>query len=956
MNKKKIIIRIFICACISTFCVVLFAQEKTLPGAVQSLENEKEDASDEQISLGFFSQPSMAITGAVATVSGSVLDKSPVSDLSQTFAGRLAGLTTIETNSELTNSTVAKIIRGYSTINGVDPLVVIDGVICPNIYYEYLSPKEIESVSILKDASTTAIYGIKGANGVIVITTKRGKVGAPVVDVFYDQSFQQMTKRPQFPGSAKYAELRNQAGVNDGLGSFSQFSQDDINGFRSGSALYPDNDWYNRFVHSIVLMERAGLNVSGGSERVRYFSNINYLHQAMPFKTENESGRKYDPTPDVHELSIRSNLDLQINKYLSGFLLLNGNVKTERTAQYGNSSIYTGIFNLPPVMYGPVTPPNEENPDAGNQVVTHDAEDNPVYGLLNRSGYARAIRTNIIAQTGLVLDLKFLTEGLTLSARLAYQTNSLNNTVTGQNFERYVRSNNLSELIFTKKGTNENTPLVYGKSSQFYYNLNYQANMNYSRRFGRHSVDAMAYILYLQQERESVTGTSMLPYKHESIGMTVLYGYNDTYFLKGDVGYSGSEQFHPDHRYVTTPAISAAWALSKETFLSDVDQLDLLKLRVSYGISANDQLGNDRFLYSDYITSNGFEGLRGNPELSAEKLKKQNYGIDLNIFRGISLSFDYWLQRCDNMLVNSSGFIPSFQGIPLSYYPKLNNGKMKNRGFELTVGYQKQLSKDLSVLAGTSLNINRNKVLLINESPYDESYAYRYRIENYNLGQKWGYLIDYSNGNGMFNSEQELTARNLSYSFGTPRVGDFIYRDLTNDGTVDERDMAPIGYSNLPQQDYRFSGGIIFKGFDLSFLFHGTGRVSTVVSGVGAYENVFQGVFNDIHQNAWTPERYANGEKITYPALSLTQSTNHVENDFFIMNRSYLRLRNLELAYTLPASVSGKIGAGRIRMALNAQNVFTIDRMRTKYIDPEVSAMNTFQPYRVYNIGINLTF
>jgi TonB-linked SusC/RagA family outer membrane protein len=951
--NSKYTLRLFICLCAGLLWTGLYAQTP------QTAETYDSHQTGDNVNLGYFSQSKESLTGAVSTVTGSTLSKSPVANLSQTFAGRLPGLTTVEgyAGLDLSISTITKLIRGFSTRNGIAPLVIIDGVISPTMSYEYLTPNEIESISVLKDAATTSIYGIQGASGAIVITTRRGFVGKKKIDVYFDQSFQQMTKRPLTVSAAQYAQLRNQAGVNDGLEPYSQFSRIEIDGFEAGTdPLFPNNDWYNMYIKDYTLMQRAGLNIAGGSEKIRYFSNVNYVHQAMPFKTTDEPGRKYDPTPNTHGVSLRSNLDVTLNHYLSGFMRLSGNILRKHRSQYANDAIYTSVFSLAPTQYGPLTPPDEENPDAGNQVVTNDTENFPTYGILNRSGYNRTLETNVMAQTGLTMDMSFLTKGLSVSGLVAFKTFSLNMTLTGQNFERYVRTNDYSELAFVRKGADENTPLAYSKGSTFYYNLDLFANMDYKRRFGNHSIDAMAYIFYLQQEKDATSGANMLPYKSQSMGVTALYGYRDKYFVKGDWAYSGSEQFHPNHRYASTPAISAAWILSKEDFLKSLDRLSLLKLRASYGVTANDQLGDTRFLYVDYIDSGGNEGLRGNPELSAEKIKKQNYGIDLGLFNAFSFNFDYFIHRVDNMLEGSGGRIPAYQGIPLGDYPKLNNGKMENKGFELEIGYDKHLTKDLSVSAGISFSQHDNKVISVNESPYDEDYAYRYRAEGYRIGQQWGYLIDYSNGNGMFNSEAEKTERNLTYSFGTPRVGDFIYQDLNGDNIIDEKDIAPIGHSFIPEHYYAFTGGLCYKNFELSFMFQGTGNASVNISGAGAYENEFQGVFNDIHMNAWTPERYAGGEKITYPALSLVRSTNHRANSFFIMDRSYLRLRNAEIAWTLPANISKKIDAERIRISLNAQNLFTIDRMTSGHIDPEVANMSLYQPYRVYNIGISLTF
>jgi hypothetical protein len=482
------------------------------------------------------------------------------------------------------------------------------------------------------------------------------------------------------------------------------------------------------------------------------------------------------------------------------------------------------------------------------------------------------------------------------------------------------------------------------------YNLSLSARADYRKTFGDHAVQASAFYYYSKQEKEGI-----LPYLNETGGLTTLYGYRDKYFVKADIGYSGSEQFHPDHRYVATPAISAAWVLSKEDFMTGMDWLSLLKLRASYGVNANDQLGGERYLYADFISSYGVEGLRGNPRLSAEKIRKQNLGIDLNLFSSVSLSADWFYHRCDNMLV-SDGLIPEYQTIPLQYYPKLNNGKMENRGIEIEARYNEQWSKDISIFAVAGISFARNKVIKINELAYNDRF-YPCRTEGFRLGQQWGYLIDYRNGNGIFNAQSEIDASGLTYSaMVAPRVGDFIYYDLNNDEKIDEGDLAPIGYPRVPEIFYSFTGGAQWKSLDVSFLLQGVANTSATIGGVGVYENMAQGVFSDLHLNAWTPERYAAGEKTDYPALSLTSSANHVANSFFVMDASYLKLRNVEIGYSLPVPIAQAIKMENIRFSLSGQNLFTIDRMKSKYIDPEIRTMATFQPYRVYSVGIKCTF
>jgi hypothetical protein len=507
--------------------------------------------------------------------------------------------------------------------------------------------------------------------------------------------------------------------------------------------------------------------------------------------------------------------------------------------------------------------------------------------------------------------------------------------------------------------------LAYGKITTFFYYLNLLANIEYHRKFGDHSVDASAHTYYLNQEKETLgTGNDVLPYKRQNFGVSALYGYKDRYFLKGDMGYSGSEQFHPDHRYAATPAVSAAWIASKEDFFNNdittgLLKISLLKIRASYGITASDQIGNERFLYLDDIRSNGTEGLRGNPELSAEKIEKTNIGIDLGVLNMFTLNFDYFYHKLDNMLISSSNKIPDYQGIPLGDYPKLNAGVMENKGFEIALSFSKQFSSELSVFAELNFMQAQNKVISINELPADD-YHYPYRTEGYPVGQQWGYVVDRSNGNnGYFNSAAELASylSTTTYSFGTPRVGDLKYCDLNTDGVVDEKDMAPMGYSNIfPEQEFSLVGGVSWKSWEFSFLLQGVNRKSYFLSGVGIYEDLSKGIFNDIHLNAWTPERYASGGDITAPALSLSPSTNQQPSDFYLQSGAYLRLKNVEIAYTLPESISRKIASDKIRVAFNIQNLFTFDDMMSKNIDAEIGKMYLIQPYRVYNLALSVNF
>ncbi len=921
---------------------------------------------DEIIDLGYYKVTRRELTGAVSVVGGTELAKSPESNLGKTFAGRLPGLTVMEENGEpglvaqsSSNNGLTMIIRGLTTANGNKPLIIIDGQISPNENYMYITPEEIETVTVLKDASAMAIYGMQGGNGAIVIRTKSGRIGANKVSVYFDEALQQSSKTPYSISAAEYATLRNQAGYNDGLGKFSQFSQEQIDGYSATNHAYnPYNDLFNK----TMWMTRAGMSLTGGTERLQYYANVNYMHESSPFKAEENKDWEYNPAPGIDRFNFRSNIDVKINSWLSAMMRISGSINRVKTAGSTNASVYSALFKLPPTMYGSLsTVVNDEEGNIvhkGNEVLTVDGVTDPVYGMLNRSGFIEQLKADVLSMGGLNADLSMVTEGLSASAVVAYQLSSNNNQSTLQKYQRWIAVQNGDEVNFQRLGSDENTPLSYAKTRQMYYNLNLSAFANYKRTFGDHYVSSMAYIFYQDLQTESTSGAAILPYKRESMGITATYGFKNRYFIRGDVAYSGSEQFHPDHRWYTTPSVSGTWIASDESFIQGIKPwVCLVKLRLSYGLNDNDQLGDGRMLYADNVDYQGNEFTRGNPLLAPEKIYKTNYGIDLGFFdNDLSVSFDYFRQHCDNVLISSSTLVPSFQGVPLDYYPLVNEGRIKNHGFEVAALYHKAINRDWTVFVGGSFSYNKNEMVDMKEVIRD-GYAYPYAKAGQSIGQKWGYLIDYSNGNGMFNFSDEISGCGLDYSaLGTPRPGDFKYVDLNKDGKIDSKDRAPIGYGDIPRGYYSINGGFAYKNFEVSFLFQGTTKRSITLSGVGAFETENQGVFNDIHMNAWTEDRWNAGEKIDYPALSLSKSTSHNDNDYFIQDGSYLRLKNAEIAYTLPHKISKKAFAEKIRFALNGQNLFTIDHLRSKHIDAEIGKLSAFPTYRVINLGVKVTF
>jgi TonB-linked SusC/RagA family outer membrane protein len=926
---------------------------------------------DDIVQLGYTSQTRSEISGAVSTVSGEELERAPVANLTQSLPGRLAGLTTQETFSELSRATTDLFIRGLSSARKLGPLVIIDGIPVSynsNQTLEYISANEIESITLLKDASTQALYGIQGANGVMVITTKRGRKGPVKITTRFDQSMQEVTTRPAFYSSAEYAEMRNQAAFNDGLGENYLFSNEQIEQFRSGNNIhYPNNDWYKRYIKDYASMQRLGVNVTGGNDKVQFYSNVNFMHQGGQFNTEQS---RYDPNSNNIWVNYRSNVDMNINKVLKAFVRLSGNVKREHTPGVGNSSVYESIFQLPPTMYGPLTPEFTDTGEVisgGGKVITTERVESPTFGMLNRTGYVNHTVTNTTSQFGLELDMDFLTKGLDLTGIFAYQTNSVGSLRTTQDYERWVRTDDWDELSFTKKGAQINSPLAYDKGHSFYYHLTYHSALNYNREFGKHKVGGMAYMFYQNLTKADLSSPGLLPYNRVSSGLEATYGYDNRYFLKLDVGYSGSEQYARDSRYTVTPAVSAAWVLSNEAFANQIDWMSNLKVRASYGQSANDQTGIARYAYLDHVTVSGGgpigylqyiinENQVGNPDIQAEVSTKKNLGIDLGLFNAFSLSVDLFDEKMENMVVGAFATIPLYQGIPLENYPQVNAGEFENKGYEITANYTKHFSSDFSVFVGGMYGYAKNTLIKWNEALRTEDYAYRKWQEGYSFGQEFGYLVDYSNGNGFFNTQSELDNSNMEYAFGEPRLGDLKYQDLNGDQKIDERDKAPIGNGTIPRVTYGISGGITYKNFDLNVLLQGVGSYSTMIGGMGVWETDFDGVYGSLHRSAWTQERFENGEIITYPSLSLGKSVNHESSDYFNYDRSYIRLKNLELGYTLPSAISRRIKSDHVRINVSGQNLLTWDKMKSKDFGPEGDGYSGFPVYRVYNIGLSVQF
>lgn len=937
---------------------------------------------DEVVVVGYGAQKKISVTGSVASIQTKDLLKSSQSNLSAALSGRLPGLATMQTSGRPGGDDVTLYLRGVSSTNGASPLILIDGV--PRSGIGSLDPNEVASVTVLKDASATAVFGVRGANGVLLITTRRGEVGRMELSISLDYSLQRFTTSIDRTHSWEYAALRNEALRNEGKKP--AYTDYMIQMYKSGAdpVFFPDRDIMKEFFKDWAPQTRVNVNMNGGTEKLNYFINVGYIGQKGQFKTESPSVLGYDPSYKMNRANFRANVDYKLAKSLKLSLNVATYLQQSNTPQCQamfsdlNSMVadmISTIWATPSSTPGPVTVAGYYT-DTGTEVPANqivgssfnaDLKTNK-YAELNRRGYQEATNMNLNSSLTLDWGLDFITKGLSTKFMIAFDALSSTTLSAGRVYDVYrahpatsPEEKSYYQAVETDKQDMLVAP-VRSNASNYYINLQY--SINYARTFGRHDVSAMV----LFQRDNWQYAAADLPYNILGLAARATYGYDNRYLAEVDVGYNGSEQFAKGQRFGLFPAFSAGWVVSNESFLRDNRVLTHLKLRASYGKVGNDKLGSDRFLYLDNIKLVG--GLIpslgrnqaiminkfGNPNITWEVAYKQNYGVDLQLFKDFSLSFDYFRERREDILI-SRGTIPEVLGVSVDDLPKVNMGVVENSGYEIEAGYHHQLKSGLRFSVKGNFAYNKNKQLNMDEAILSEDYAYRYRKTGYSIGQQFGYKIDYSNGNGYINTAEELEKATKMYKIGTPRLGDFLYQDLNGDGEISEYDMAPIGYGNVPRITYGFSASVDWKGIDFSVHFSGIAKASRLYNNSpGVTEFNGEGVYVDWHRHAWTPERYASGEKIEYPALSTVSGPSHLANDFFIMDRSFLRLKTIELGYSLPSRWLRKIGMKKVRVYISGNNLITWKKIKLDAIDPEQNWEANYPLTKMVNFGANIVF
>jgi len=924
---------------------------------------------DELVVVGYGTQKKESVVASISSIKATGLKQTPASNIGIALAGRLPGLTVLQRSGTPGAEQLDFYIRGRSTTNEQKPLLMVDGV---ERDFAALDPHEIETISILKDASATAVYGVRGANGVIMVTTRRGSAGKPVIDITMEQSWQSPTRMPKMVSAYDYASLRNQ--VAEQNGALPEYSEWELERYRLGDKpeLYPVRDFTDEFTRKSAPMNKVNVNVSGGTEKMRYFTTLGYLYQEGIFKTEKFSEYDYDPASKANRVNFRSNFDIDINSSLKMWLNVSGYMQKKNdpvvvpnnAAYYDDLNAYSvllgNIIAIPNLAFNDLTPDGEvlsSHLRGGNA-------NNVPYGMLNRSGFKNTMTSQVTTSLGVEQKLDFITKGLSAKAVFSYDANSLNQQIRQRTFQVYeaVRDETASDSIhYEVLGAATNSPLNDVQRQHFINLFNMDASVNYANTFGSHDVTAM--LLFNRYQRNINID---LPYNYVGFVGRVTYGYNRKYLAEVNFGYNGSEQFAPGKQFGFFPSFSVGWVLSEENFMKNFTWLDFMKVRASYGKVGNDRMGAARFLYiEDWgiggsgwsgLPSGTVEGSIANKNISWEINNKYNVGLEARLLKGFRFDLDIFYEVRNNILIRDAGTTPTgifgtgaVAGNGSIQLPPINSGKVENRGFELSLGYQKAIGQYWSVGIAANGAFNRNKVIYLSEVLLPEDYAYRLRSTGYRLGQPFGYKTA-----GYFNTQDEIDNWYDQTPLGAaPRLGDLKYVDQNNDGMIDEKDMMPIGDPNVPEWTFGGAFNLTYKWFDFSMMIQGSAVRSYYLSGIGIWET---DNFNEWHKEAWTAEKYANGEEITYPRLDPGSNASKQPSDFWLADGSYIRLKNVEIGFSVSEKISRRIGASRIRIYANGLNLLTFDNYPVKYYDPELNSNLIYPLFKAYNVGLNVTF
>lgn len=932
--------------------------------------------------IAYGTQKKVTITGAVSSINTKDLVKSPNASIANVLAGSVSGISSVQYSGQPGADDPQIFVRGIGTLDGTRaaPLILVDGV--ERSFYR-MDPNEIENVTVLKDASATAVFGVRGANGVILVTTKRGEEGKTQISLSSSVGVNEAMRIPKMADSYNHALQYNAMQMNDNPNlkpSDLRFSPYVLEMFRTNGdpIMFPNTDWQEMLFKDYSLQTQHNLTVSGGTKDVKYFVSLGYLYQDGLLKKYYES---YDPNWKNDRYNYRANLDINVTKTTQLKLGVGGRYEKRREPMIGaQNNLWMEILRVQPFSSpGFVDQKLIMNDNSYIPTVMRNA-----FSMYYGKGYREVASDEMNLDLHLIQKLDAVTKGLSIEVKGAYNTSFNSSKSWTGSVDTYTP---LYKSTIQDPGMSIDDPafdktIVYRQSataSELAYGENWEikgrdwyleASARYDRTFGDHKVAGV--LLYNMTKKYYPTYYRDIPNGYLGLVGRATYGYQDKYLFDFNIGYNGSENFAKGKRYGVFPAFSLGWVLSEEKFMKDLKFIDFLKIRGSYGLVGNDILtdgsGNSyRFLYiPDSFSSNsaGYyfgenvstaypgaaEQILGNTNLSWEIAAKQNYGIDMNLLdQRLSITADLFFEKRKDILIKQNT-VPGYVAADL---PVVNLGKVNNKGYEISVGWNDFIGNDFRYWSKFNVSFSRNKIVFKDETPQNEDYMYE---TGRSTGLNKGYVFDRFFEAADFNEDGSLKEGIPTHVGSNFKPGDIMFRDLNNDGSINGDDVTYFGYGENPEYIFGWMSGFEYKGFDFSMTWSGATNVSR------RFEEDFTRAFNTgnapimqwMIDDQYTEEK---GQSSKFPRITETnRAHNSQASSFWVRDASYIRLKNAEIGYSPSINVLKKVGIQKVRFFVNGYNLLTFDHLG--FIDPEskISNSNKYPNTRIYNFGLNINF
>lgn len=942
---------------------------------------------DDVTVVAFSKQKKESVLASISTVDTKEL-KVPSSNLTTAFAGRVAGLISYQTSGEPGQDNASFFIRGITTFGSdakKDPLILIDGVELGTEDLARLNTDDIASFSVMKDATATAMYGSRAANGVIYVTTKEGREGKVKVNVRLENSFSSNTQNIELADNVTYMKMQNEAIKTRNPLALPEYNAEKITMTERGtySTIFPDVDWNSTLFNKVATNQRGNISLSGGGTVVRYYVAVNYARDNGNVKVDQRNS--FNSNLTLNKISFRSNVNIKLTKTTDLNLRMSSSFDDYQGPLSGGSDLYNKVMQANPVKFLPYYEPDEHY-----SYIQHIAFGN--YGTGNylnpyaevQKGYKQYSKNTSLTQFEVKQDLKFITDGLT--ARAMLNLNRYSYYYTNRQYTPYlygIKDYSLStgqyslSLLNADASSTPTTVLSVSSADKTITNTLYlESAVEYNQTFGKNTVGGL--LVYTLNNRLTDTGTydllMSLPHRNMGVSGRFSYNYDSRYFSEFDFGYNGSERFAKGHRWGFFPSVGVAWMISNEQFFKPAKNVvKTLKLKGTYGKVGNDDVsGNARFIYkssvdlssgdrtaawgTDLSSVNGISiSQYPNEDIGWEISNKFNGGFELELVNGLSANVDLYKEVRSNIVLLRT--MPYFMGLS-GATPYANSGKAKGQGVDLELNYEKVINKDFWVNGRGTFTYATSEVLEWDEPDYANT-PWRKAV-GHSINRITGYVAE-----RLFVDDEE--AANSPQQFGSYGGGDIKYLDINNDGVINENDQTTIGYPSTPEIVYGFGLSAGYKGFDFSFFFQGTGRVSFLMNytsntpffsqGQGRNNALLQAIADDYWSES-NPNPYAFWPRLVYNNItggsaSSGYTNNSQASTWFLQNGSYLRLKSVEIGYTIPQSTLRKLHMNGLRVYVSGTNLLTWSAF--KLWDPEMGSSGLGYPLqRVINLGVNI--